>query len=397
MHSGPNIGETLLIDLNLSVQDRLSSLRETYASWQHEDSMLAARLEHLNPDKPIDIQKGAQISTLRRRRSLQIVGSPLEISTDVNAQVGYEALRNHLAQQYAQLSKASKKLWLSNYLFVITPDLRRLSDKIANVRSHRSLGQQRNFLLGGPSGMGKTTCLDWFTFNNLQEVSAEHNHVPVVKIDAPVSNHTPKPLLQRMILECGMNYLRGDNEEDLLMKIALYFQRCAVEVVIVDEIEHITRHEIRRRLLEVSNLTRGVTYICASCHPTRWLEGDLEVAGRWNDYLELKQYTGKRLEGLLALIELLLPFSQPSLLAEHTIEIRNGRKTETVDGPAQYIERWTGGILREIMILLFEASRRAIELGESRLSLPRLQETWNDINDKAVKDFLMLVKESRHG
>src|SRR5437667_11879678 len=39
----------------------------------------------------------------------------------------------------------------------MTADLRKLDDKIAKVRNYRSLGQTRNFLLGGESGMGKTT------------------------------------------------------------------------------------------------------------------------------------------------------------------------------------------------------------------------------------------------
>ena len=102
----------------------------------------------------------------------------------------------------------------------------------------------------------------------------ERTRVPIVKIDAPVSNQTPKPLFQRLILECGMSYVKGDNEEDLLMKIALYFQQCGVEVVIIDEVEHMRRPELRRRLLEVSNRTPGVPFICASCEPVKWVTGD---------------------------------------------------------------------------------------------------------------------------
>src|SRR5262249_45875688 len=130
-------------------------------------------------------------------------------------------------------------------------------------------------------------------------VQSERNYVPVIKIDAPVTNHTPKPLLQRIILECGMTYLRRDNEEDLLMKLKLYFQQCGVELLIIDEVEHIVRRDLRRRVLEISNETHGVPIICASCHPLRWTEGDAEVQGRWNDFFELQQYTGERLSQLL--------------------------------------------------------------------------------------------------
>jgi hypothetical protein len=269
-----------------------------------------------------------------------------------------------------------------------------LNDKIEKVRQYRSFGQQRNFLLGGESGMGKTTYLNWLTANLTPTVETDHNRVPIIKIDAPESSqYTPRPLFQRMILECGMNYLKGDNEEELLMKLALYFQKCRVELLIVDEVEHITRHEVRRRLLEVSNLTPGVPIICASCHPFKWVEGDLEIAGRWNDYFELKQYTGQRLSQLLAFIELLLPFSQSSSLA--STRLQTGlKKNEQVDGPAQLIERWTGGILRDVMILILDASTRAIKQGEANLSPELLTQTWHDIQTHQVTDFLQLLQRN---
>ena len=86
--------------------------------------------------------------------------------------------------------------------------------------------------------------------------------------DAPVSNRSPKPLFQRMLLACGAATLRGD-EEHYLQLLELYFQQCGVELLIVDEVEHITQPVLRRRLLELSNLT-GVPIVCASCNPIAW-------------------------------------------------------------------------------------------------------------------------------
>jgi hypothetical protein len=269
----------------------------------------------------------------------------------------------------------------------MTPDLRRLNDKIAKVRAYRSLGQQRNFLLGGPSGMGKSTYLDWFAFHHIPRVAATSTHVPIIKIDAPVSNKSPKPLFQRMILECGMTYALRDNEEELLMKLILFLHRCRTELLVVDEVEHITRPAIRRRLLEVSNLTRGIPIVCASCHPLNWSAGDPEVAGRWNDYFELKQYTGARLQQLLAFVELLLPFTQPSLLAMYTLPAGDNTGA-TVAGPAALIERWTGGILRDIMMLIIDASMRAIDRNAPALSPSLLEESWTNIQTRQVTDFL---------
>lgn len=397
MEPSPNLvkWEAVAIDETLEVRRRLAHLREWQQEWELADHHLEQRVLQLDENNPIDIQKGTQIAGLRRRLQLTLVKEPLEISSGLIEQARYPLLRRYFAQQIANLSNEERRLWLHNLLFIMTPELRQLNDKIKQVRSYRSFGQQRNFLLGGESGMGKTTYLNWLTYHAQPTVEAEHNWAPIVKIDAPESSQrTPKPLFQRMIIACGLNYLKGDNEEELLLKLVLYVQKCRVELLIVDEVEHITRHDVRRRLLELSNLTPGLPIVCASCHPFKWIEGDLEIAGRWNDYFELHQYTGERLRQLLAFIELLLPFSQSSALALTQIQI--GPKPDNqADGPARLIEKWTGGILRDIMILILDASLRAINQGLPNLSPELLAATWQDIQTHQVTDFLQLLR--RHG
>lgn len=188
-----------------------------------------------------------------------------------------------------------------------------------------------------------------------------------------------------MLLECGQTYVKGDNEEILLMKLVLYFQKCGVELIVIDEVQHIKRPELKRRVLEVSNMARGIPIICAATHPIEWTEGDPEIKGRWNDYFQLKQYTGERLNELLSTIELFLPFSQDSHLTRREIEGK--------PGAAQLIEQWTGGILRDIMILIRDACRRAIERNDSSLQEDMLQAAWKDIQTKQVTDFLSLIRQ----
>lgn len=385
---------TVQLDRTLDVAERLTQLRDWQRTWEQERTAIDRQLRLLDPNNRFDIQRGLQFTRLQQRLRMKLVQAPLEISPDVINQTGYETLRHDLVCQFAQLSQEERLLWLQNFLFIMTPELRQLNDKIAQVRAFRSLGQRRNFLLGGPSGMGKTTYLDWYTANYLPTVLPDRNHVPVIKIDAPVSNQTPKPLFQRIILECGLSYLRSDNEEDLLMKLALYLQTCGTELLIVDEVEHIKRPTIKRRLLEVSNLAPGLPILCASCHPTTWVEGDAEVAGRWNDYFELHQYTGERLRQLLAYLELLLPFPEPSALAVYSVG--TGKRNSTA-GPAQLIEQWTGGILRDIMILVMDASIRAIQQRLPRLTPLLLEATWKDIQTHQVTNFLDVLHRHKGG
>jgi hypothetical protein len=376
---------TIPLDESLDVGKRLANLRMWQAEWQRIDRKLEEQVSLLDGSNLLQLQQSVHISNTRRRMEMTLVKQPLCIPESVLKNLGVRAIRELFAQQFVSRTREERLLWLNSFLFFMTADLRKLDDKIAKVRNYRSLGQTRNFLLGGESGMGKTTYLDWLIFNHLPAVEQERNRVPIIGIEAPVSQNTARPLLWRMLLECGQTYVKSDNEEILLMKLVLYFQKCGVELLVIDEVQHIKRPELKRRVLEVSNMTRGIPIICAATHPITWTQGDAEIKGRWNDVFQLTQYTGERLDGLLSTIELFLPFSQDSHLSERQIEGR--------PGVASLIEQWTGGILRDIMILIRDACYRAIEQSRPCLEQPILEAVWKDIQTKQVTDFLDLIRQ----
>jgi len=381
------------LDLNLDVPSRLADLRAWTESWRMEDRRLQQQVEELDPNRRADVLRGSQLSSLRRQLALKITQQPIYLNPDTVRQSGFASLRQHLASQYAHLETDDRLLWLTNLYFLLTPTLRALIEKLDTIRRYRSIGQQRCFLVGGVSGAGKSSLLNWYAVNYLPVVQARRNYVPVIKIDAPVGNRSPKPLFQRMLLACGAATLRGD-EEHYLQLLELYFQQCGVELLIVDEVEHITQAGLRRRLLELTNLT-GVPIVCASCNPIGWASGDTEVQGRWNDYFELTQFTGARLDAFLTMLDLLLPFEQDGHLGLR--EIPDTTSGKTVDGPAHYIEQWTDGILREIMVLLMDACLKTISTGQPCLTLEILHQAWRDIKRAKVVNFLDILRARNGG
>jgi hypothetical protein len=220
--------------------------------------------------------------------------------------------------------------------------------------------------------MGKTTYLQWLASHALGHVEAERNWFPFLLVDAPRSNLSAKTLPQRMIHACGMTALPRGDEEMLLQQLTLYMRQCGTVLVGIDEVEHVKQPALRRRVLDISNRIR-VPFICSSVNPRQWAYGDLEVEGRWNDYHELKPYAGERLGQLLAFIELLLPFPEPSQLIAKPI--------------MTLIERWTGGILRDIMAVIVDAGKLAIRQDLPQLSSQVLQAAWASLQREQVRDF----------
>jgi hypothetical protein len=109
------------------VRQRLSQLAQWRTRYVEEDRRLQVRVDQLNPQLRGDVQKGAQIAAARRRLRLQLVAEPIEISSHHLQQGGYRVIRDSLRRQFAELSRAERRQWLYNFLFIMTPALRQLT------------------------------------------------------------------------------------------------------------------------------------------------------------------------------------------------------------------------------------------------------------------------------
>ncbi len=372
---------TAIVDENFDVYQRLARMRGWQSEYISEDEQLQVRLRQLDGNKPLDVHRAHQIGQLRKILLLKQVREPLEVVMGSDQpRSRLRSVRQNLMYQFASLSKMDRLRWLDNFLFIMTPDLLRLHKKILE---HCALDQQCIFLLSAPSGMGKTTYLNWLVALNLPGVDEQRGLAPVVvKVDAPL-NGTLKTLLQRILLACGATYLEDDSEEDLLLKLDFYWQQSNVRLIIVDDAEHILYAKMRNYLLHISSVVDDIPLICASTNFASWTGGYKEIVGRWTDYVTLSTYTGERLRDLLVLIETLLPFTQESglFLAKENVG------TEGIDGPAKLIEKWTGGILRDVVMLLRHASRCAIEDDIPYLTPQLLEAAWKEIQTERVETF----------
>jgi len=371
--------ETVKIDNKFSVKHRLEQLKAWADEYQRRDLALQQRQRSLHVKSRIDRQIGAAIARQRRRLRILLAQNPLELVTDGLDAEKLLSLRESLLRQFAGLTKQEQLLWLNNFEFIMTPDLKGLFKKLNRIRSYRSLGQQRGLLVGGPSGMGKTTCVNALLMMCEPEITNEVTVVPIVKVDAPANNKSPRTLYRRIINSFGLSYSASDSEEDLTETAIAFLDACQVELLIIDEIEHIKDHELKRKILDLSNQTRGIPIICVSCNPMSWTEDDEEIKGRWNDYFPLERYDQNKLGALLTYLEILLPFSEPSRLDEFVIDTADNKNME---GPASFIYKVTKGILRDVMILVRDASREAIIHNHTYIYMTTLEKAWKKIQEK---------------
>lgn len=380
---------TCLLNETFDIQRRLSNLRQYRADWDRENNHLDQMLQSIDETDPMDVQRGVQIETHRNIIRMMLTAEPIEIDTEVIDRVGYGVLFQRLAQQYATLSKINKKLWLQNLLFILTPELKRLYDKLNRVIDYMSYSQRRNLLLGGPARMGKTLSLSWLAFCRRPVVEAERNRIEVVMIIAPANRNARKPMLRQIITALGRVYHKSDNEDMLLDMVKVLCGKCGVKVLVVDEVENLSTRDMKLQLRDISNHLPRIPIIAASCKPYNFVLGEPELAGRFPDYVELAPYTGERLNEQLSFLELLLPFTKPSWLGIE--EFDDGSK-----GPAAYIQEKTGGILEEIMLLIVDASLLAIDQNMPNLTMGILEQAAKRITETPTGHVLDLLMKERN-
>ena len=95
------------------------------------------------------------------------------------------------------------------------------------------------------------------------------------------------------------------------------------------------------------------------------------------------------------MLDLLLPFERDAHLGLREVTDEQGHAIAA--GPAHYIEQWTDGILREIMVLVMDACLKALDSKQPGLTMDVLNRAWRDIKRAKVVNFLDHLLAQRGG
>ncbi|HEX8221940.1 MAG TPA: ATP-binding protein [Chloroflexia bacterium] len=375
--------ETVVLSKDFSVKARLADLREWRELWLQKLALIQARRAAIDVTKGENI--GSALTALETRWEMLQVKVPF--AWDHNAVVaagGYNKLQDHMTTQYAALQRKDQLLWLRNFYFVLTDQLSALDVTISRLPTRHGYGQARNLMIAAPSGMGKTSYLNFLCLQSPQELRDQYTKVPIAKADAQAGENSIKPLLSNFLGDYGVTFAGAYTEKRMLNALATLIPRSETERLIVDEVQNLKSRLVRRKLLDLSNQVPWVPIIIASVTPSEFTRDDEEIAGRWSELVTLHPYTGKRLGSLLNFLELLLPFGQPSYLPARKL-------ADNSEGPAEFIEKWSGGVLKQIIYLICDAAIYAILKGHSSITVPALKMAAKRLRAEAPPHFSVLL------
>lgn len=373
---------------DISVPNRLKQLQAWDADYREQEHRARERMRALLAEAKAETSKVKRIRIEQKINNYQIMTDRLSFlrvqvpyTLDKVAANNLETIFASLAPQYAKIEKPEKSLWLNNVLFVVTPDVRNLAAILDDMQVAASNHMAYHKLITAPARNGKTWALNWYAFCHWPQILETYTFHPVIMVEPLHDDRTRKSLLQQIVIASGDNYA-DETYPQLVSKVNSIFSGCNLHTLMIDEIMHLNTYHQRRSVITLANqggVGGRVAIVGASVNAHQFWANDEEIEGRFPNPYELALYKGERLQGLLAFLEPLLPFSQASHLSLASIEVKQGKKKISVEGPVNFIEEATGGRLGYIMHLLRRAASVAIENEHPSITVDLLRTVWGTI------------------
>ena len=252
------------------------------------------------------------------------------------------------------------------------PRFRELHEDIKECQELSKIaGEPQCMSLEGPTGAGKTTLIKDYARQFPRYETRTGTRIPIFYLETP-SPVTVKGLAQKMLEELGDPAAHKGNQPALNSRLIHFIKGCAVELVILDDFQHLIDSETEKILAKVSNWLKvliketGVPFLVIG------IEGKVEVILKANS----------QLSRLFAVRETLTSFqwdlANPDTIQEFADFIR---ATEEVvglalpwqsDSDVDLLYRLyyaTDGVIANIMNLMRGAGRLARKQGVDRLEM----------------------------
>ena len=139
------------------------------------------------------------------------------------------------------------------------PRYKKILDKI---EEHHQLSfgsvQPDGLFIYGETGLGKSTLLKEYESKYPRKIIDGFTKIPILYLTVPVGA-TPKSVASTILLNMGdPNYDRG-TENNMTVRILSFVEKCEVEMIIVDEFQHLIDSESKNVLNKASNWVKNLS------------------------------------------------------------------------------------------------------------------------------------------
>lgn len=276
----------------------------------------------------------------------------------------------------AKLSQSEINAKLANFrtLFIASPFLGAVLDELNECRELSKLGGAPEcILITGDSGSGKTSLIETYQKHNLKKESYETTLIPVLCTEVP-EKASPVALFHKILVDLKHPYpFESNNEVELREQIKVLVCSCKIELIILDEFQHLMERKSLKILKETANSIKslivdtkvpmaifGMPYSSIILDSVSQLSNRFERRRviepfRMSNNDELKTYLT-----FLSMLEDEMNLPEPSNLASGEMAYR--------------LYAYSHGNFRRLKNLLNDVYKASLEKGELHVSSQRLAE-----------------------
>ncbi len=247
--------------------------------------------------------------------------------------------------------------------------------EVLRVASRCNRGRSRGTLIHGPSGSGKSTLARCFEANHPRYDAPDRTVVPVLYVELP-SQPTAKVIGESILTALDDDYASVGTAEVKLHRAKKLLAACGVEIVLIDEIQHISDNlDTRSRDIAADTLknlmnSTGIPFVFIGLPSgASYFSNRMQLKRRLNRKVELSHFrfeTAAEQDDfgrLLLNFHERLPFTGESALIDSDLTER--------------IHSASFGLIGSLTLLLEGALRMALRQGADALTRDHLREAFS--------------------